>query len=70
MKEKTNTTKNEVTTETAAETSVVASSMTQDLKNSILIVSVVANLFIFTTWVMLQVTTQYDSQLANFLFNR
>lgn len=44
--------------------------VSQDLKNSILIVSIVANLFIFTTWIALQVTTQFDSQLANFLFNR
>lgn len=44
--------------------------VSRDLKNSILIVSIVANLFIFTTWIALQVTTQFDSQLANFLFNR
>jgi hypothetical protein len=40
----------------------------QDLKHSILIVSLVANLFIFTTWITLQVTTQYDAQIASFLF--
>lgn len=40
----------------------------QDLKQSILIVSLVANLFIFTTWVTLQVTTQYDAQISSFLF--
>ena len=44
--------------------------VTQDLKNSILIISIVANLFIFTTWIALQVTTQYDAELANFLFHR
>lgn len=47
-----------------------ASQITQDLKNAVLIVSVVANLFIFTAWVALQVTTQFDSQIATFLFNR
>jgi hypothetical protein len=42
----------------------------QDLKSSILIVSVVANLFVFTAWVALQVTSQFDAQFANLLFTR
>lgn len=46
------------------------SQMTQDLKNAVLIVSLVANLFVFTAWLTLQVTTQYDSQIATLLFNR
>lgn len=41
-----------------------------DLKHSILIVSLITNLFIFTTWITLQVTTQYDAQIASFLFAR
>ena len=48
----------------------VASHMTQDLKNSVLIVSLVANLFIFTAWLTLQLTTQYDVQISDFLFHR
>lgn len=48
----------------------VASTMTQDLKNAVLIVSVVANLFILTAWIALQVTTKFDSQLSSFLFTR
>jgi hypothetical protein len=44
--------------------------VTQDLKNSVLIVSVVVNLVVFTAWVMLQVTTQFDAQFANILFTR
>lgn len=47
-----------------------SSNLSQDLKNAVLIVSVVVNLFIFTAWIALQVTTQYDAQLANFLFTR
>lgn len=49
---------------------VVTTQVGQDLKNSLLIISVVANLFIFTAWVILQVTTQFDMQFANVLFNR
>jgi len=70
MKQKTNTTKNE-TAEAIDEVQVMpTSSMSNDLKNAVLIVSIVANLFIFSTWIALQVTSQYDTQLANFLFNR
>lgn len=46
------------------------SGVNQDLKNSILIVSVVANLAIFTLWLSLQVTSQYDVALAQLLFSR
>jgi len=56
----------------ASETSSVAiqSTMSQDLKNSVLIVSVVANLVVFSLWVALQTTSIYDSQLAGFLLGR
>lgn len=64
----TNTTKNESTG--MATEMVQASHMSQDLKTAVLIVSVVANLFIFTAWIALQVTTQYDTQIAGFLFSR
>ncbi len=42
----------------------------QDLKHSVLIISLIANLIVFTTWVALQVTTQYDAQIASLLFAR
>jgi hypothetical protein len=53
-----------------AEAVIANQYVSQDLKHSILIVSVVANLFVLTAWIALQVTAQFDSQLANFLFNR
>jgi hypothetical protein len=49
---------------------IVTERVGEDLKNSILIVSVVANLFVLTAWIALQVTSQFDSQLASFLFTR
>ena len=58
------------TTEQAAESVLPVSQMSQDLKTAVLIVSVLANLFVFTTWIALQVTTKFDAQIANFLFNR
>lgn len=64
MKEKTNNTP-EISSE-----AVVTSHISHDLRNSVLIVSVVMNVFVFTAWVALQVTSQYDASLAAFLFTR
>lgn len=70
MKEKTN--KNQTTESQPAsmEAAITTSHMSQDLKTAVLVVSVIANLFVFTAWLALQVTTKYDVQIANFLFNR
>lgn len=48
---------------------LVASPLSHDVKNAVLIVSVLANLIILTTWIAIQVTSQYDIQLARLLFN-
>lgn len=62
-------------TQNSQETAMIATATAdqvaaRDLKNSIFIVSIVANMFILTAWIALQVTTQFDNQLANFIFNR
>jgi hypothetical protein len=44
--------------------------LNQDLKHSILIVSVIVNLVVLTTWIALQVTNQYDMQITSMLFTR
>lgn len=41
-----------------------------DVRNAILIVSLLFNLFILIAWIILQVTTQYDAEVARFLFVR
>ena len=56
--------------EEAISSALPASQMTQDLKTAVLVVSVFANMFIFTVWIALQVTTKFDAQIASFLFNR
>jgi hypothetical protein len=48
---------------------LVASPLSHDLRNAVLIVSVVANLIVLTTWIAIQVTSQYDAQLTHLLFN-
>jgi hypothetical protein len=65
---KNNTQKQE--TETNIEIAFAELNINEDLKHSILIVSVVANLVVLTAWIALQVTTQYDAQIASFLFSR
>ena len=62
--------KTKTTTEDTDYAEAVDHSVFQDLKHSILIVSVLVNLYIFTAWVALQVTSRYDEQLASFLFNQ
>lgn len=42
----------------------------EDFRNSILTVSVVINLFFLIAWVMLQVTTRYNTAVADLLFTR
>lgn len=44
--------------------------LTQDLKNSVLIVSVVINLFFLSLWIALQVTTKFDTSLVGFFLGR
>lgn len=56
--------------ETKVEVAFAELKMNEDLKHSILIVSIIANLFVLTTWIALQVTTQYDAEIASFLFSR
>ena len=68
MTDKTKT--NKTTPEQAIESTVTHIKVSEDLKHSVLIVSIVANLFVLTAWIMLQVTTQYDNQIASFLFTR
>jgi|GEM_PF-2437215 len=58
------------TDQTSNEVVIHRTNVFQDLKSSVLILSVFANLVIFTMWVTLQVTSQFDGQFANLLFNR
>lgn len=72
MKQKTNkpTTSTTRTTDIKVQKGVIYSQLSYDLKSSLLIVSVAANLFVMTAWIALQVTSQYDSQISSFLFTR
>lgn len=66
MNKKTNTTEEAITQEVVMPLSHAGS----DLKNSVLIVSVLVNLVVFTGWILLQLTSRYDASLAMFLLGR
>ncbi len=44
--------------------------LTEDVKSSLLVVSVLINLFIFTSWLVVQSTSAYDQQVIAWLFTR
>ncbi|RYX78414.1 hypothetical protein EON76_05970 [bacterium] len=74
MKQKTKTTKAKKLVETievdAASQALVINQTDQDLKTAILVVSLLINAFVLVGWILLQVTTVYDTQIAAFLFVR
>lgn len=41
-----------------------------DLKSSVLVVSLLVNLFIFTSYLVVQTTSAYDGQVIGFLLTR
>lgn len=53
-----------------AEERIVEMTIGEDVRNAILIVSLLVNMFVFITWVMLQVTTQYDYAISALVFGR
>ena len=68
---KTTPTKKRTTTKKAAPHQPFAVFQTSaDLKSALLIVSLFINFFVFCLWLTLQVTSQYDEALVDFLIHR
>ncbi len=44
--------------------------LNEDVRNSILVVSVLVNLFVLIGWLVIQVSTRYDAALIYYLHNR
>ena len=44
--------------------------LSRDLRDSIMVVSVIINAYVFIAWLVLQVTTRFDAALINYLQNR
>ena len=54
----------------AEDGTVVVDQSVQDFRSAVLVVSLAINLIIFTTWIILRITTQYDSALLQAFLNR
>ena len=54
----------------AEDGTVVVDQSVQDFRSAVLVVSLAINLIIFMTWIILQITTQYDSALLQAFLNR
>lgn len=48
----------------------VVKQFNQDVRNSILVVSVLINVFFLIGWLVIQVSTRYDAALINYLQNK
>jgi hypothetical protein len=44
--------------------------LNEDVRNSILVVSVLVNLFFLIGWLVIQVSARYDAALINYLQNK
>lgn len=53
-----------------AEERIVEMTIGEDVRNAVLIVSLLINMFIFIAWLMLQVTTEYDYAISAVVFGR
>lgn len=58
---------NAVINESAVSTEAVMNQTVADFKNSALVVSLVVNAYILTTWLVLQVTDQFNAQIITYL---
>ena len=69
MARKTKTAKKEIIAPTVNSDAILTQTH-RDITTALLIVSLTINLFVLIGWVLLQVTTAYDTQVASFLFTR
>ena len=48
----------------------VVHQLNEDVRNSVLVVSVLVNLFVLIAWLVVQVSNRYDAALINYLQNK
>lgn len=48
----------------------IVKQLNQDVRNSVLVVSLLVNVFVLIGWLVVQVSTRYDVALINYLQNR
>jgi uncharacterized membrane protein len=54
----------------AAEDQIATMTLAEDFRNSVLIVSLLVNMFILIAWITMQVTTKYDYAVSALIFGR
>lgn len=69
MNNKTKNESNNEAVETVVSTDAAMTQTINDFKNSALLVSVLVNMFILTTWLVLQVTDMYNPAIIGYLQN-
>jgi hypothetical protein len=62
--------KEKETKKTAVSPEYVVHQLNEDVRNSILVVSVLANVFFLIGWLVIQVSSRYDAALINYLQNK
>ncbi|MBL8159764.1 hypothetical protein JNJ66_04865 [Candidatus Saccharibacteria bacterium] len=54
----------------AEEVALLSETFKSDMKTSVLVVSLMANLFVLTAWLVLQTTSSYDAEIITALMSR
>lgn len=49
---------------------IPAQQTAHDLRNAVLIISLLVNIFVLGMWIAVVISSRYDSALTNFLFGR
>ena len=58
------------TKKSAVSPEFVVKQLNEDVRNSVLVVSIMVNLFFLIGWLVIQVSTRYDAALINYLQNK
>ena len=70
MNAKTNTSVTKETKKQVVSPEYIVHQLNEDVRNSILVVSVLVNLFVLIGWLVIQVSNRYDAALINYLQNK
>jgi len=67
MKNKTKTTVNESSLKQPVSAQAVAGQLNRDVRDSILVISVLINAYVFIAWLVIQITNRFDAALISYL---
>lgn len=67
MKQKTKTSNKKDIATSSFDGEVLVRQLNRDVRDSVLVVSVLINLYIFVAWLVIQVASNYDNALINYI---